>query len=79
MMGYQVLCKILYHSLGEDFRWKPPPYEYEYHKMPIDILNGTDKLRIWVENDGSYEELLEIESRGMADFDTKRKDVLLYD
>ncbi len=30
--------------------WKPPPYEYEYKKLPIDILSGCDFLRHWVEN-----------------------------
>ena len=75
----QVLCKILYHELGENFKWKPPPYEYEYKKMPIDILNGSDKLRLWVESNGSYEELLQIEAIGWADFESKRKEVLLYE
>lgn len=22
------------------FQWKPPPYEYEYHKLPIEVLTG---------------------------------------
>jgi uncharacterized protein YbbC (DUF1343 family) len=25
--------------------WKAPPYEYEYEKLPIDILCGTDRIR----------------------------------
>lgn len=28
-----------------DFAWWPPPYEYERHKMPIDILYGSSRLR----------------------------------
>jgi uncharacterized protein YbbC (DUF1343 family) len=27
------------------FRWKDPPYEYEYEKMPIDCLAGSSTLR----------------------------------
>jgi len=27
------------------FEWRPPPYEYEYTKPPIDILYGSAKLR----------------------------------
>ena len=27
------------------FAWRPPPYEYEQHKLPIDILTGSDRLR----------------------------------
>ena len=75
----QLLCYTLYHELGENFNWKQPPYEYEYDKMPIDILNGSDKLRLWVENKGAYEELLQIETVGRTEFEEKRKTVLLYD
>ena len=28
-----------------DFAWLSPPYEYEYHKPPIDILFGSARLR----------------------------------
>ena len=29
----------------EVFRWKDPPYEYEFDKMPIDCLAGSSQLR----------------------------------
>lgn len=74
----QLLCQAFYAGLGDDFEWKLPPYEYEYEKMPIDILNGTDRLRFWVERGGSYEELLEIEKTGWPDFQEKRRRILLY-
>lgn len=35
-------CKELY---GDQVSWLPPPYEYEYHKSPIDILYGNSQLR----------------------------------
>ena len=31
------------------FAWRQPPYEYEYQKMPIDILAGSDALRRQIE------------------------------
>jgi len=31
------------------FRWKKPPYEYEYVKLPIDILAGSDEFRHSIE------------------------------
>ncbi len=30
---------------GDDFRWLPPPYEYEFKKLPIDIITGDDLVR----------------------------------
>jgi uncharacterized protein YbbC (DUF1343 family) len=32
-------------KLFPEFRWLNPPYEYEYHNLPIDILYGNDNLR----------------------------------
>jgi hypothetical protein len=25
--------------------WRQPPFEYEYEKLPIDILSGSDTMR----------------------------------
>jgi len=53
----QFIMRELYHYLGDDFKWKEPPYEYNYNQKPIDIINGTDKLRHWVESNESIEAL----------------------
>lgn len=53
----QFIMRELYHYMGEDFIWKKPPYEYDYTHMPIDIINGTNKLRHWVEKNGDMAEL----------------------
>lgn len=74
----QVLCQFFYHELGEGFSWKQPPYEYEETLLPIDILNGSDKVRLWVESKGDYAELLQIEKEGMSEFAANRKEILLY-
>lgn len=74
----QVLCREFYHGLGPAFQWKQPPYEYEYNKMPVDLINGSDQLRHWVERSGSFQELLDIEQKGLGEFLEKRKEILLY-
>ncbi|MBE9488959.1 MAG: DUF1343 domain-containing protein [Bacteroidetes bacterium] len=53
----QFMMRELYCYLGDEFEWKNPPYEYNYTHKPIDIINGTDKLRYWVENNESIEML----------------------
>jgi len=35
------------------FAWRRPPYEYERHRLPIDILCGTDTIRHALERGGS--------------------------
>ena len=33
------------------FAWKPPPYEYEAEKMPIDCITGGDAVRAAIDSD----------------------------
>jgi uncharacterized protein YbbC (DUF1343 family) len=49
----------------KQFAWKPPPYEYEHDRMPIDLIAGTDRLRRDIES-----------GKGLKDFDAKTKQEL---
>ena len=56
-------CLKKHHS---DFDWiAPPPYEYEYEKLPIDILSGDDFLRHWIEDHSAS--IMELEEKLSAD------------
>jgi len=72
----QLLLRELYHYLGDDFEWKKPPYEYNYKKEPIDIINGTDKLRHWIENNDSIEILDSFEN--FEKFNSERNEIKIY-
>ena len=74
----QYLLREMYHELGSEFKWKEPPYEYEFHKVPVDLINGTDQLRVWVEKRGSEDEYQAIMKPGFAEFQEQRKSILLY-
>lgn len=39
------LLATVHQLYPREFAWLPPPYEYEHHKMPIDILFGASRLR----------------------------------
>jgi uncharacterized protein YbbC (DUF1343 family) len=36
----------------DDFAWLDPPYEYETVKMPVDIIDGSSRLRETIESTG---------------------------
>lgn len=75
----QALMKILFHELGPKFEWKQPPYEYENEKLPIDIINGTEKIRHWIEQtDLDMDALDKIEQEGLQKFQELRLKYLLY-
>jgi len=33
--------------------WRDFPYEYEHRQLAIDLINGTDLLRLWVDDDNA--------------------------
>lgn len=43
------ILEHLRESYPDDFQWKQPPYEYEYEKLPIEILCGRPEERIFAE------------------------------
>jgi len=55
---------IKYHS-GQ-FKWKEPPYEYEYVKLPIDLILGDKLLRESIE---SCESMDSVEASWQSDLD----------
>jgi uncharacterized protein YbbC (DUF1343 family) len=60
------------------FRWLDPPYEYEWGKLPIDIIIGSDTVRHRVEQ-GWELDLIESEwEQQLRGFREKRESCLLY-
>jgi uncharacterized protein YbbC (DUF1343 family) len=74
----QLLCREFKQQLGDKFQYKQDPYEYEYDKNPVDMINGTDKLRHWYENNGTYAELEAMESSTLPAYLDLRSQALLY-
>jgi uncharacterized protein YbbC (DUF1343 family) len=76
--GVAVL-KAVHDLYLEHFTWRPPPYEYETKKMPIDILAGTGKLRKDIENGEDLEQMEDWWKEQCCQFDRKyRKRYLIY-
>lgn len=63
----------------DDFEWRPPPYEYEEHLMPIDILWGHDGLRLGVDAGASADEILSSVTEEVSAFSRDVKPFLLYE
>ncbi|MHC9540009.1 MAG: exo-beta-N-acetylmuramidase NamZ domain-containing protein [Vulcanimicrobiota bacterium] len=68
--------KRRYHS---EWSWKAPPYEYEYDKLPFDILAGGEAMRMNIENDTPLEEIREGWKADEKAFLKRRKPYLLYE
>lgn len=73
------LLKTIFHTHGDSFQWKRPPYEYEYEKMPIDMILGDSLLRIKIE---AGEDIFSIRSGWISELEDYlewRKSCLIYD
>ena len=73
-----MLCREFKRELGDKFEFHQKPYEYEFHKLAIDLINGTDEVRHWVNDLGSLSELEKIETQGYDKFKNERENILIY-
>jgi uncharacterized protein YbbC (DUF1343 family) len=73
-----VLLKAVLELHKEAFAWKKPPYEYEYDKMPIDLILGDSSLRIKIEKGADLLEIQQGWVEKLKDFLEWRKSYLLY-
>ena len=60
------------------FTWRPPPYEYEQDKMPIDILAGNATFREQIEAQAPLDEIVGSWTPGEEEFRRIRAEYLLY-
>ncbi len=40
-----LLLQLIIAHHGDEFKFKSPPYEYEYEKLPMDLILGSKKIR----------------------------------
>ena len=60
------------------FEWRQPPYEYEYDKLPIDILAGSSELREQIDAGVPAREIARSWEKRVVEFDKIRRRFLLY-
>jgi uncharacterized protein YbbC (DUF1343 family) len=76
----QALAFKALRNLRPDYDlWRDFPYEYERERLAIDLINGSDLLRRWVEDPaaqpGDLEALAAVDERTWIE---EREDLLLY-
>ena len=63
----------------EAFQWKTPPYEYEFEKLPFDLITGDPAVRKGIEDQEPLEALEQSWIEGQRDFEEIRRPYLLYE
>jgi uncharacterized protein YbbC (DUF1343 family) len=62
----------------DKFSWLPPPYEYEFKKLPIDIISGDGSIRKGLNEGGDLDEMEKSWQKELEGFLAIRKQYLLY-
>ena len=62
----------------DQFCFIPPPYEYEFERLPIDIIIGDEKIRKGLEQGRDLDEMEKSWQEDLRGFLALRKQYLLY-
>lgn len=60
------------------FQYKKPPYEYEYGKLPMDLILGDREIRLAIEQGVKISEIVDGWQNELNAFDRLRHDFMLY-
>ncbi len=73
------LLRAIMRLYPEEFCYKEPPYEYEFEKLPLDLILGDRRLRKALEQGRDIVTLEKSWQAELDEFDLMRKKYFLYD
>ena len=63
----------------DTFNWKRSPYEYEYSKLPIDLIIGDQKIRQRIEEFDEIDDIVESWKEELDAFSKVSREFYLYE
>ncbi len=72
------LLQLLPALYPEEFRYKEPPYEYEFERLPMDLILGDKQVRIALEEGVDLLELEASWQEDLARYGQECAEILLY-
>jgi uncharacterized protein YbbC (DUF1343 family) len=80
-MPYRTSLALMQAALllyPEDFQYKQPPYEYEFERLPMDLIIGDREVRSKLERGLPVQEIEESWQNELESFDFTREKYFLY-
>lgn len=71
------ILQLIRQLYPEKFQWRQPPYEYEYERLPFDLLTGDPAIREGLEANVPVTALAEGWQGALAEFLARRQKYLL--
>jgi uncharacterized protein YbbC (DUF1343 family) len=53
-----MLLRAVIGEHADQFKWKQPPYEYEFHRLPIDLIIGSQNIRQRLEKQENLDDII---------------------
>ena len=75
---YYEIVRLIARLYPGEFKWKQPPYEFEYMRLPIDMICGSDFIRRSIEKDDRFGEIKPVIDREIQKYRETAVDYLLY-
>ena len=72
------LMQAVIYNHKESFQWKNPPYEYEQHRLPIDLISGDTKIRKTLDGRIKIDKLEESWAKDLENFNEISRGFYLY-
>jgi uncharacterized protein YbbC (DUF1343 family) len=72
------IVKSIIANHRDEFRWKAPPYEYEYDRNPFDVIAGNLSVRRVCEAEGMFDELHRDCEKDVEQFKEIKREFHLY-
>ncbi|MCB2184242.1 MAG: DUF1343 domain-containing protein [Desulfobulbaceae bacterium] len=73
------LLQAIMKLYPEDFAFKTPPYEYEFEKLPLDLILGSKNVRESIERGTDIVELEQSWLGDLQEYDAIRRKYFLYE
>ncbi len=73
----RLIQAVLFHH-KDRFEWKPPPYEYEFHQLPIDLIIGDREIRERLERLDQIDDIAKSWKGDLDLFIARRQKFCLY-
>jgi uncharacterized protein YbbC (DUF1343 family) len=75
---YYEIIRLVSSQYPEQFQWAQPPYEFEYKRLPIDMINGSPFIREMIEQNQPFDQIKPEIDKQIQDFKECISDFLLY-
>jgi len=72
------IIQVILQLYPDQFQWRQPPYEYEYERLPIDLLTGDPEIREGLERGLPPAKLEQGWTMGLQEFLQQWQEHLLY-